>query len=100
MLSRKYSPLESSVLIETIEKTEEIVNNSAIKEVNSSIKLFLVLSGKCKVVIIIKQKPNKLVEVLKMCCEVLFAIVGTHFFQKLKITRSIIWRLKSLKEIE
>ncbi len=81
MLSRRYSLLGSSVLIETNEKTEEIVNNSAIKEVNSSIKLFLVLSAKCRDVIIFKQKPNKLVEVLKMCCEVLFAIIGTHFRQ-------------------
>jgi hypothetical protein len=84
MLSRRFSLRGSFVLIETNENTEDTVNNSAIKEVKSSIRLFLVLSAKCSEVIIIKQNPNKLVEVLKMCCEVLLAMVESHFCSKVK----------------
>jgi hypothetical protein len=61
--------------METNEKRQEKVNNTAKIRVNSSIKTLSVLSAMCNEVITKRQNPSKLAEVFKICCEVLFAII-------------------------
>jgi frataxin-like iron-binding protein CyaY len=56
------------------ENTDEMISNMAITDVNSSIRLVSFAFERCSAVIINKQKPSKLAEVPKMCCDVLFAI--------------------------
>ncbi|MEZ7498090.1 hypothetical protein QO200_04995 [Flavobacterium sp. Arc3] len=50
-----------------------MVNNKAIIEVNSSIKLFFAVSVMCSDVITNKQKPSRLADVFSICWDVLFA---------------------------
>jgi len=56
------------------EKKQEKISSKAITEVNSSIKVDVVLSAACKEVITKRQNPRRFAEVDKMCWEVLFAI--------------------------
>jgi hypothetical protein len=75
--------LRSGVRIEKKENTVEIVSNSAIIAVNSSISPLLDLSPMCNEVIINRQNPNRFADVLNMCCDVLFAKVisiGLSYF--------------------
>jgi hypothetical protein len=50
----------------------------------------------CKQVITKRQKPNKLADVLNMCCEVLFAI-GKNIFLKLNFDTIILRQSKLLQ---
>ena len=62
------------VRIEINENKHEKVRNKATTEVNSSIILEAALLVTCNDVITNKQKPKRLANVGKMCCEVLLAI--------------------------
>lgn len=71
--SNRISCLAFSVLIEKKDNREEMVSNKAITEVNSSTRLFFVLSVIWSEVITKRQNPSKLADVLRICCEVLLA---------------------------
>jgi len=53
---------------------QDIVSNTATIEVNSSMICVSVLLAMCKDVMINRQNPNRLAEVLSICGEVLLAI--------------------------
>jgi hypothetical protein len=72
------------VRIEKKEKTDKIVSISAVIEVNSSMRLLLDLLPMCNEVIMNRQKPKRFADVLRMCCEVLFA-KGYLFFWDLNL---------------
>jgi len=61
------------VRIEKKDKSDEMVNNKAIIEVNSSIRLSFVVSVMCSDIITNRQKPSRLADVLNICWEVLLA---------------------------
>jgi hypothetical protein len=82
MVSSTISFLLFFVRIETNEKTEEIISNIAMTEVNSSIKLVSLASDRCSAVIINRQNPSKFADVLKMCCDVLLAIYLIYYILK------------------
>jgi hypothetical protein len=71
--SNRISLSKFCVRIEKKDKRDEIVNNKATTEVNSSIKLSFVASVMCRDVITNRQKPSRLADVLSICWEVLFA---------------------------
>lgn len=75
IFSKRCSLILFSVRIEIKEKKQEQVNNSAMMEVNSSIKLDAEVPVICTDVITKRQKPKRFAAVLKICWEVLFAIV-------------------------
>lgn len=58
---------------------DETVRNNATTEVNSSTRLFSVLSERCNEVMTNRQNPSRLADVLKICCEVLLAIEKIYF---------------------
>jgi hypothetical protein len=66
--------LEIFDLIDTNENIQDRVSIRPIKEVSSSIKLDSVLLVICNDVITKRQKPRRFAEVLRICCDVLFAI--------------------------
>lgn len=74
MDSNLFSFFESLVLIDKKEKKHETANRIATNEVTSSMMLDSVRLPICKEVITKRQNPNKLAEVLRMCCEVLLAM--------------------------
>jgi len=57
------------------EKSELNTRNTDTTDVISSRKLLAVLLDICSDVMMNRQNPNRFAEVLKMCCEVLFALV-------------------------
>ena len=64
----------SDVLIDAKEKMHDVLNNTAIIDVSSSSKCVSISLAMCNDVIINRQKPKRLADVLKICCDVLFAI--------------------------
>lgn len=74
MVSSRFSRIGSEVLIEEKEKKQETVSSNAIMEVSSSIICVSVRLAIRKEVITKRQKPSRLAEVLRICCDVLFAI--------------------------
>jgi len=60
--------------MDTKEKKHESVSNTAIMEVSSSSRCVSVKLATCKDVMTNKQKPRRLADVLRMCCEVLLAM--------------------------
>jgi hypothetical protein len=63
------------VRIEKKEKKHAKDSITAITEVNLSMPLDSILLPICNEVITKRQNPKRLAEVLKICCEVLFAII-------------------------
>ncbi len=72
--------------MEIKEKIDEIVNINAIIDVNSSMRVFSVLFVICKEVMINRQKPNKLEDVPRICCEVLFAIAHQRTITSVRLS--------------
>ncbi len=68
------SRLALFVLMDTNENIQEKVRSIAIIEVTSSMILDSALLLICNEVITKRQNPNKFADVLRMCCDVLFAI--------------------------
>lgn len=71
--SSRISFFKFCVRIEKNDKSDEMVNNKATIEVNSSIRLSFVASVMCSDVITNRQKPSRLADVLNICWEVLLA---------------------------
>lgn len=63
------------VRMETKEKILDTVSRIATMEVSSSIRWVSVKLAICNEVITNKQNPNKLADVLSICCEVLFGML-------------------------
>lgn len=53
--------------MEINEKTDEAVKSKAMIDVNSSTRVFCVLSVRCREVMIKRQNPSKLADVPNMC---------------------------------
>jgi len=70
-----FSLFSFDVRIEVNEKIQENVNRTPTMEVNSSMKFVSVRFVICNDVITKRQKPGRFAEELRMCCEVLFAIL-------------------------
>ena len=75
MVSRRIAFLGFFDRIDEKEKKQEEASNMPITDVNSSIKLVAALSLTCREVITKRQNPRRLADVLRMCFDVLFAIV-------------------------
>lgn len=75
IVSSRFSRFSFDVRIETKENMQETVNNTPTTEVNSSMICASDRFEICNDVITKRQKPRRFAEVLRMCCEVLFAII-------------------------
>lgn len=79
MDSNRNSFLGFVVRMEIKDKIQEMVSNTAITEVSSSIICVSVKSAMRNEVITKRQKPSRLAEVFNMCCDVLLAICKTMY---------------------
>ena len=75
IVSNSFSRCPFDVRIEMNEKIQEKVSNTPTTDVNSSMKWVSVMLAICNEVITKRQKPRRFAEELRMCCEVLFAIM-------------------------
>lgn len=76
MFSNRFSLFKFDVLIEMNEKIQEKLSNTATREVNSSIRLVSEKLATCNEVITKRQNPNRFADVDRICCDVVFAIIG------------------------
>lgn len=76
MVSNRFSLFMLLVLIEVNEKRQETMSNKATTEVISSIILPFERLVKRRDVMTIRQKPSRLADVFKICCDVLLGMVA------------------------
>lgn len=75
MPSNRRSLVSLVVRMEMKENKQELVSNNAIMDVSSSMMVVSDLSEMCNDVITKRQKPKRLADVLRMCCDVLLGIL-------------------------